>query len=302
MSPAPRVAPLLRAAPLLRVSLDASYAGKSILHDIRFELNRGEVLGLVGSSGAGKSTLVLALLGLLPWRGGRVQGEVILDGQNLLALSEPKLRKLLGRRIALIPQSPMSALNAAISIESHFREAWRAHEREAWWAHENDARAQFSSRVRSLLSEVQLPSEPEFLRRRPPQISVGQAQRVLIALALLHGPDLIIADEPTSALDPVTQSQIIDLLRRLNRKHGVTFLYVSHDLVSVLQLADRIAVLSAGSVAEILPVSEIGRAVHPATIALLNALPVPPEVLLRYRKGAESARESAHKFPAEARV
>ncbi len=262
--------------PLLRVRLDAKYDGAPALCDIRLELGRGEVLGLVGASGAGKSTLVLSLLGLLPWRGGRVSGEAILDGQNLLEMPERSLRQLRGRRIALIPQSPMSALNAAISLESHFREAWRAHE--------TDERVQFLSRVRDLLSEVQLPSEPEFLRRRPPQISVGQAQRVLIALALLHRPDLIIADEPTSALDPVTQSQVVDLLSRLNRKHGVTFLYVSHDLVSVLQIADRIAVLNAGSVVEILPAEEIGQARHPATIALLKALPVPPEVLVSYRK------------------
>ena len=261
---------------LLRVRLDAEYDGAPALRDVRLELVRGEVLGLVGASGAGKSTLVLALLGLLPWRGGRVSGEAILDGQNLLQMPESDLRELLGRRIALIPQSPMSALNPGITLESHFREAWKAHEA--------DDRNRFLSRVRSLLSEVQLPSEPAFLRRRPRQISVGQAQRVLIALALLHGPDLIVADEPTSALDPVTQSQIVCLLRRLNRKHGVTFLYVSHDLISVLQIADRIAVLSAGSVVETLPVSEIDRALHPATISLLNALPVPPEVLVSYRK------------------
>ena len=261
--------------PLLSVRLDAEYDGKPALRDVRLELGRGEVLGLVGASGAGKSTLVLALLGLLPWRGGRVSGEVILDGQNLLEMSERKLRELRGRRIALVPQSPMSALNAAISIESHFREAWRAHS--------NDGRAEFTSRVTSLLTEVQLPTEAEFLRRRPSQISVGQAQRVLIALALLHGPGLIIADEPTSALDPVTQSQIVDLLRRLNSKHGVSILYVSHDLVSVLQLAHRIAVLSAGSIAEILPAEEMSRASHPATIALLNALPVPAEAIIEYR-------------------
>jgi peptide/nickel transport system ATP-binding protein len=262
--------------PLLRVRINAEYDGAPALRDVCLELERGEVLGLVGASGAGKSTLVLSLLGLLPWRGGRVSGEAILDGQNLLQMPEHRLRELRGRRVALIPQSPMSALNAAISLESHFREAWRAHE--------TDGRIQFWSRVRSLLSEVQLPSEPEFLRRRSSQISVGQAQRVLIALALLHGPDLIIADEPTSALDPVTQTQIVDLLRRLNRKHGVAFLYVSHDLVSVLQFADRIAVLSAGSVVETLPVGAIGGALHPATLALLNALPVPPEVLVSYRK------------------
>jgi ABC-type dipeptide/oligopeptide/nickel transport system ATPase component len=134
-----------------------------------------------------------------------------------------------------------------------------------------------------LLAEVQLPSDAEFLRRRSSQISVGQAQRVLIALALLHRPALIIADEPTSALDPVTQTQIVDLLKNLNRQHGTTLLYISHDLISVLQLSDRIAVLDAGTIVENLPVADIGQARHAATLALLNALPVPPDVLLAYR-------------------
>lgn len=261
---------------LLRVALQASYAGKQILRDIRFELQRGEVLGLVGTSGAGKTTLVQALLGLLPWRGGRVTGEVTLNGQNLLALSDRDFRKLRGREVALIPQSPMTALNAAISLQSHFNEAWNAHEK--------SGRTALAQRLQTLLAEVQLPTDPEFLRRRPSQISVGQAQRVLIALALLHRPALIIADEPTSALDPVTQTQIVDLLRTLNHQHGVTLLYISHDLISVLQLSDRIAVLDAGSIVENLPVTEIAHARQAATIALLNALPVPAHVLLSYRE------------------
>jgi ABC-type glutathione transport system ATPase component len=261
--------------PLLRVSIQASYSGKPVLRDIHFELQRCEVLGLVGASGAGKSTLVLSLLGLLPWRGGRVTGEVMFEGENLLALSERKLRALRGRKVALIPQSPMTALNAAISLQSHFSEAWKAHER-------ND-RAALDRRMRELLAEVQLPSHREFLHRRPSQISVGQAQRVLIALALLHRPSLIIADEPTSALDPVTQAQIVDLLKRLNRRHGATLLYVSHDLVSVLQLSDRIAVLNAGTIVECLSVTQLNEARHEATMALLCALPVPPDVLLNYR-------------------
>jgi ABC-type glutathione transport system ATPase component len=260
---------------LLRVALQASYAGKPVLRDVRFQLERGEVLGLVGTSGAGKSTLVQSLLGLLPWRGGRVTGEVLLSGQNLLALRDSELRKLRGLEIALIPQSPMTALNAAISLQTHFNEAWRAHQKSGSVA--------LAERLQSLLAEVQLPSNPEFLRSRPSQISVGQAQRVLIALALLHRPALIIADEPTSALDPVTQTQIVDLLKRLNRLHGTTLLYISHDLISVLQLSDRIAVLDAGTIVESLRVTEIGRARHPATLALLEALPVPPDVLLSYR-------------------
>jgi ABC-type glutathione transport system ATPase component len=261
--------------PLLRVNLDAGYSGKPVLRDMRFDLESGEVLGLVGTSGAGKSTLVLSLLGLLPWRGGRVTGEVMLEGENLLALSERKLRSLRGRKIALIPQSPMTALNSAISLQSHFNEAWKAHRK-------ND-RAALDTRMRELLAEVQLPCSPEFLRRRPSEISVGQAQRILIALALLHRPALIVADEPTSALDPVTQSQIVNLLRKLNRSHGAALLYISHDLVSVLQLADRIAVLNEGTIVECLPVGELNEARHHATLALLNALPVPPHVLLSFR-------------------
>jgi ABC-type dipeptide/oligopeptide/nickel transport system ATPase component len=140
--------------------------------------------------------------------------------------------------------------------------------------------------MRELLAEVRLPCDSEFLRRRPAQISVGQAQRVLIALALLHGPALIIADEPTSALDPVTQTQIVDLLKRLNRIHGTTLLYISHDLVSVLQLSDRIAVLDGGMIMESLGVDELGEARHAATLALIRALPVPPDILLRFRDRA----------------
>lgn len=264
--------------PLLRVSLSARYVGKPVLHDIRFDLGRGEVLGLVGSSGAGKSTLILSLLGLLPWRGGSVDGEVILDGQNLLELHEGKLRALRGRRIALIPQSPMTALNPALSLERHFREAWRAHD--------SRGRDVLAARVSVLLDEVQLPADSDFLRRRPSQISVGQAQRILIALALLHEPALIVADEPTSALDPVTQTQIVDLLRRLNQTHGSSLLYVSHDLISVVGLCHRIAVLDAGSLVEDLPVENLSQARHPATTRLLSALPVPVEVLLRYSNRA----------------
>jgi peptide/nickel transport system ATP-binding protein len=261
--------------PLLHIDIQASYSGKPILRDIRFDIERGEVLGLVGTSGAGKSTLVLSLLGLLPWRGGRVTGEVKLEGENLLALPERRLRALRGRKVALIPQSPMTALNSAISLQSHFSEAWKAHEK-------NDSAA-LDRRMRELLAEVQLPSHREFLHRRPSQISVGQAQRVLIALALLHHPALIVADEPTSALDPVTQSQIVDLLKTLNRRHGTTLLYVSHDLVSVLQLSDHIAVLNAGTIAECMPVTRLDEARHEATLALLRALPVPPDALLNFR-------------------
>ena len=260
---------------LLRVHLSAGYSGGKTLSGVQFELRQGEILGLVGSSGAGKSTLVLSLLGLLPWRGGRVSGSVLLRGRNLLECSEKEWRRLRGKEIALIPQSPMTALNAAVTLRCHFEEAWTAHEKRN--------RASLDERVRELMTEVQLPSDAAFLRRRPREISVGQAQRVLIALALLHRPALIIADEPTSALDPVTQSQIVDLLKGLNRRYGMTLLYISHDLISVIQLCDRVAVLHEGAILEDLPVGRLDQARHPASLALLHALPVPAETLLRFR-------------------
>ncbi len=275
--------------PLLRVALQASYAGKAVLRDVTFTMQPGEVLGLVGTSGAGKSTLVFSLLALLGWRGGKASGEVLFQGRNLLTLPERTLRTLRGRRIGLIPQSPMTALNGAITLERHFREAWRAHA---------SGPGGLDERMRELLTEVQLPADRDFLRRKPGQISVGQAQRVLIALALLHRPDLLIADEPTSALDPVTQAQIVELLRSLNRRYGTALLYISHDLVSVLQLCERMAVLDGGTIVETLAIDALDRAQAPASRALLASLPVPADVLLRFRDTGRQRQSSASPQPA----
>ena len=269
---------------LLHVRLRAGYGKVRVLEEVAFELGRGEALGLIGTSGAGKSTLVMALLGLLRWRGGFAEGEVLFEGANLLTMPEREARQLRGRRFALVPQSPLTALNGALSLQAHFEEAWRAHERYD--------RAVFAARVRGLFEQMQLPGE--LLARRPGEISVGQAQRVLIALALLHRPSLLIADEPTSALDPVTQAEVVRLLRRLNRENGTTLLYISHDLTSVLQLCDRVAVLDGGRIVECLEVDSIEeQARHRATRALLDALPVPTHVLRSY--GCGGARMVAHK-------
>lgn len=261
--------------PLMQVRLRAQYGKRCVLNQVQFELRAGESLALAGTSGAGKTTLVMSLFGLLPWRGGRVRGQVLLNGTDLLAMSARRARSVRGRTIALIPQSPMTALNPAISLQTHFDAAWRAHASPAGLA--------LQDRLRQLMEEVQLPVDDEsFLHRKPGQISVGQAQRVLIALALLHHPSILIADEPTSALDPVTQAEIIRLLRRLNRKSGTALLYISHDLVSILQLCDRLAVLHEGSIVETIRVSEIEQAKHPATLSLLQSLPVPVHILLSH--------------------
>jgi len=232
-------------APVMQVRLRADYGARCILKDVQFDLCAGEALGMIGASGAGKTTLVMALLGLLPWRGGQASGEVLIHGINLLTMPAGEARRFRGKQIALIPQSPMTALNAAVSLQSHFEAAWRAHE--------SSGKKALEARLRQLMDEVQLPAgDGSFLRRRPGQISVGQAQRILIALALLHRPSILIADEPTSALDPVTQVEIVSLLRQLNRNNATALLYISHDLVSVLQICSRLAVLHSGAIAECL--------------------------------------------------
>jgi ABC-type glutathione transport system ATPase component len=272
----------------MQVRLRASYGKRCVLSDVRFDLRAGEALGMVGTSGAGKTTLVMALLGLLGWRGGKAAGEVLINGADLLAMPAREARKMRGKTIALVPQSPMTALNAAVSLRAHFDEAWRAHE--------PGGRKALEARLEPLMREVQLPAEDDgFLRRKPGQISVGQAQRVLIALALLHRPSILIADEPTSALDPVTQAEIVKLLRRLNRSNGTALLYISHDLLSVLQLCGRLAILHAGAIAECLPVARIEEAQHPATLSLLHSLPVPARVLLSHFSTGADENEQVEK-------
>ena len=260
--------------PLLQVRITAGYGTRPVIKDLAFSLDPGERLGLVGTSGAGKSTLLLALLGLLPWRGGWIRGEVLVEGVNLLSLKERDARRVRGKAVALVPQSPSSALNSALSLQTHFQEAWRAHE--------PANKPLLKQRTETLLHRVQLPADAAFLKRRPGEISVGQAQRCALALALLHRPALLIADEPTSALDPATQVEVLNLLREISREDGMALLFVSHDLLSVLRLCDRVAVLSEGSIAECLAVERVADATHPAMRRLLRTLPVPPNVLLQH--------------------
>jgi len=261
--------------PLLSVSLSIDYPGKpGVLADVSLDIEPGEVLGLVGQSGSGKSTLALAILRLLSLKGGSVRGRLEFAGRNLLELSEREMRKLRGREISLVLQSPLTALNSVLRVGYQLAEAWRAHSQETGQAQ--------AEAIRAALSGVSLPSEEAFLRRYPSQLSVGQAQRVLIAMAILHRPALLICDEPTSALDAVTQSEILELFARLNRDLGMTLLYITHDLLSVGTLCHRVAILNEGRIVEIGTTEEVFLSPkHPYTRKLVGALPVPPTGIAR---------------------
>ncbi len=256
----------------LRVNLQAGYGNRTVLHDISFELNAGERLGLLGTSGAGKSTLLLAILGLLPERGGWAKGKVCIAGRDMLSLPREQARSLRGRELALVPQSPLNALNPALTLQAQFEAAWKAHRK-------RDER-QLRMRTAELIERVSLPSDRDFLKRKPGQISVGQAQRCTLALALLHRPSLLIADEPTSSLDPVTQAEVLGLLREISEEQNAALLFVSHDLLSVFRLCTGIAMMSGGRITENLPLHAVLGARDPALQALLHSLPLPPEVFL----------------------
>ena len=255
-----------RSAPLLSVHLSVCYGGREVLRGFELELREGEILGLVGPSGSGKSTLALAMLGLLKYKGGTGAGHIRLRGHDLLACSERELRAIRGKEIGLVLQSASSSLNPVLSLERQFKEAWRAHSAEPW----DRAR----DWVRLLLRGVDLPEDDGFLRRLPRQLSAGQAQRVLIALALLHRPKLLVADEPTSALDLITQREVLGLLERLNRETGAAILCISHDLLAVASFCQRVAILHEWRVADCGPPQEVfSRPAHPYTRELVAALP-----------------------------
>ena len=258
---------------LLAARVSVRYGEKpAVLRDVEFEIRRGEVLGLVGQSGSGKSTLAMAILGLLDRKAARAEGAIKFEGCDLLTLRERELRGLRGRKIALVLQSPLSSLNPALKIRTQLNEAWRAHA--------EGSNADCESSIRAALESVSLPSNDDFLRKHPSQMSVGQAQRVLIAMAVLHRPALLIADEATSALDVITQSEILALFRGLNRSSGMAILYISHDLASVAEICDRIAILHEGRIVETGSTEQVLLSpCHEYTQRLMAAMPKMPQRL-----------------------
>lgn len=269
---------------LLSARLSVRYGEKPVLREVQLEIRNGEVLGLVGQSGSGKSTLAMAILGLLEKKRAQAEGAIQFQNRDLLQLRERELRELRGKAIALVLQSPLSSLNPALKIRTQLKEAWRAHA--------SGTTAQCTDAIRASLQSVSLPSDDEFLCKYSSQMSVGQAQRVLIAMAVMHRPALLIADEATSALDVITQSEILKLFRELNRSIGMAILYISHDLASVAGICDRISILHQGEIVECGTTEQIfARPRHEYTQRLMAALPkIAPANVSTVKSEAATAR------------
>ncbi|MDF1790530.1 MAG: ABC transporter ATP-binding protein [Thalassobaculaceae bacterium] len=252
----------------LRVSIPLSAGVLHAVRGISFEVAKGETLCLVGESGCGKSLTSLALMNLLPSRAKRDADRIEFDGTDLLGVGERGMARMRGNSMAMIFQEPMTSLNPAYTIGNQLEEGIRLHKGVS--AREARERAVY------LLEKVGITAAASRLTQYPHQLSGGLRQRVMIAMALMCGPDLLICDEPTTALDVTIQAQILHLIKDLQREFDMAVILITHDLGVVARVADRVAVMYAGEIIESGDVAEIfSRPTHPYTQGLLNCIPVP---------------------------
>src|SRR5512146_906060 len=238
---------------------------------VNFEVYPGEVLGLVGESGCGKSVTSLSIMRLISKPGKIDEGEILLDGENLLELSEEEMTKVRGNRISMIFQQPQTALNPVFKVGDQLAEVLDVHQdlgKEAGW-----------KRAVELLKMVGVPDPGRRAEAYPHELSGGMAQRVMIAMALACVPELLIADEPTTALDVTIQAQILDLMRDLRREMGTSVILITHDLGVVAEMAERVAVMYAGEIVEQTDVDTLfDQPLHPYTQGLIGSIPVLGEI------------------------
>lgn len=234
--------------------------------EVSLTLDEGETLGIVGESGSGKTTLALSILRLLPPAARIVRGEIRFEGEDLVAKPNHEMRRIRGKRIAMILQDPMASLNPLFTIGDQVAEPLRVHEgfsRNGAWA-----------KAQELLKAVRIPAPEMRVREYPHQMSGGMRQRIVGAIAISCGPRLLIADEPTTSLDLTIQAQYLNLLRELQRAHKLALIFITHNLGIVAKMCDRVAVMYAGRLVEAGPVTQIFNApAHPYTQALLESIP-----------------------------
>ena len=278
--------------PLLKVeNLRIALAGDGVTYDavenVSFEIGRGEAFGLVGESGCGKSITALSVMGLLRRPLSLAGGKIILDGTEIQNVSAAEMRRLRGKRIAMIFQEPMTALNPLSPVGRQIAEMFVLHQGANW----NEA----MDRAEEALRQVRVPSPERRIKDYPHQLSGGMRQRVMIAIALACGPDLLVADEPTTALDVTVQAEIIDLMAELCAAKGTAILMISHDLGLVANMCKRVAVMYAGRIVESQVADSIfARPSHPYTQGLIDSLPRLGE---RARRGRQKLREISGVVP-----
>jgi peptide/nickel transport system ATP-binding protein len=233
--------------------------------DINFELEKGKVLGLAGESGSGKTSIAITLLKLLPDNARILGGSINLDGQNIIEMSDKQIRKdIRWKRISMIPQAAMNALNPVFRVGDQITEAIRIHT--------EISRQQAKEKTRELFEEVGI--NPDRINAYPHEFSGGMRQRAMIAMALALDPDIVIADEPTTALDVIIQAQILVLLRDLQRAKNMAMILITHDLSLVAEMSDKVGIIYGGQMVEYGTASEIYHdPKHPYTIGLLKAFP-----------------------------
>ena len=250
----------------LKIEFSSPEGTVRAVEGVSFHVGEGETLGLVGESGCGKSVTALSILRLISPPGRIAAGRIRYRGRDLLSLSEPEIRRVRGKEIALIFQEPVAALNPVFTVGSQIAEAIRVHNRMT--------RKEAMAEAVRLLKLVQIPDAERRVREYPHQMSGGMCQRVMIAMALSCKPSLIIADEPTTALDVTIQAEILDLLRRLRDQFNLSVLLISHNLGVIAESAERVAVMYAGRIVEEAPVKAIfASPKHPYTSGLLRSIP-----------------------------
>ncbi|MCE2456608.1 MAG: ABC transporter ATP-binding protein [Dehalococcoidia bacterium] len=231
---------------------------------VSFSVEHGQSLGLVGESGCGKSSIATSLLKLLPDNASLLAGSVLLDGVDLLPLSEREMREYRWDRISMVFQAAMNSLDPVYRVGDQIVEALEAHYEKT--------RQESHDRVQELYELVGL--NPEFMDRYPHEYSGGMKQRAIIAMALACEPDLIIADEPTTALDVIVQDRILREMKEVQRKLDMSMIYISHDMAVIAEVSDAVGVMYAGKIVEFGPTSEVfDRPIHPYTQALMSAFP-----------------------------